>query len=111
MTYTVVTAIATLLAVIAALEHLPGALTRLVTACMPLVRAWRELRRAVAQNLDDPDDGLLEVDVTRTAQARDTGFPPADDHPTHAESRSRPIYPSAAQDPEPRPDSPEFRVH
>lgn len=50
MTHTLVTAAATVLAVIAALEHLPVALTRLVRSCGPLTQAWRELRRMGQSN-------------------------------------------------------------
>jgi len=46
MTQTLVTAVAVALAVIAALEHLPRALTSLVQACVPLVQAWQELVKA-----------------------------------------------------------------
>lgn len=60
MTQTLVTGVAVLLASIAALEHVPRALTRLVRACVPLVEAWRELSglvgraSAVGAHVDEP---------------------------------------------------------
>ncbi|MFD4953452.1 hypothetical protein [Streptomyces sp. NPDC058451] len=50
MTQILVTAVATAVAVIAALEHIPRALTRLVHACMPLVQAWQALVQAACKD-------------------------------------------------------------
>ncbi|MFF3787452.1 hypothetical protein [Streptomyces sp. NPDC001933] len=108
MTQTLVTAVATLLAVIAALEHLPKALTRLIQACMPLARAWQELKRAVAHDLDsrtaedEPAHSLLDIDATHKGQGQETEPSPASDPITLAGPRSQMDLPTA-QDPEQHP--------
>lgn len=67
MTHTLMTVVTTLLAVVAALEHLPRALTRVVRACMPLVQAWRELKCPRAEEQPRTQAG------TSAAQARGQG--------------------------------------
>ncbi|MER6075090.1 hypothetical protein ABT187_41055 [Streptomyces sp. NPDC001817] len=60
MTQTFVTATTGVLAVLAAMEHVPRSLTRLIRACIPLAEVWRELTGATqktkpAQDPSDPD--------------------------------------------------------
>jgi hypothetical protein len=43
MAQTFVTATTGVLACLVAMEHVPRSLTRLVQACIPLAKAWREL--------------------------------------------------------------------
>ncbi|MER5385848.1 hypothetical protein ABT040_37315 [Streptomyces sp. NPDC002688] len=62
MTQTIVTATAAVLAFLAAVEHLPRSLTRLVRACMPLARAWRELTGTTEQEATDQDPPEPEQD-------------------------------------------------
>ncbi|MGC0334505.1 hypothetical protein RKD23_007495 [Streptomyces sp. SAI-170] len=49
MTETLVTATTGVLACLVAMEHVPRSLTRLLQACIPLVKAWRELTGATEQ--------------------------------------------------------------
>lgn len=72
MTHTLVTAAATVLAVIAALEHLPVALTRLVRSCGPLIQAWREVRRTGQSNCSSPQtEDRSDPDASAVGDTRD----------------------------------------
>ncbi|MGW2447962.1 hypothetical protein [Streptomyces sp. NPDC001675] len=55
MTQTFVTATAGVLAVLAAMEHVPRSLTRLIRACIPLAEVWRELTGAT-QKIESAQD-------------------------------------------------------
>ncbi|MFD5633687.1 hypothetical protein ACFWJM_06025 [Streptomyces sp. NPDC127077] len=50
MTQTVVIAMAGVLAVLTAVEHLLRSLTRLIWTCIPLAKAWRELTGTTEQD-------------------------------------------------------------
>lgn len=52
----ILTATTALLAVLAALEHVPVALARVLRACRPLVTAWRELRPVSSSRTEPEND-------------------------------------------------------
>ncbi|MCC5481141.1 hypothetical protein [Streptomyces barringtoniae] len=58
MTQTFVTATTGVLAVLAAMEHVPRSLTRLIRACIPLAEVWRELTGATQkiESAQDPSE-------------------------------------------------------
>ncbi|TVZ76179.1 hypothetical protein [Streptomyces sp. BK340] len=55
MTQSFVTAATGVLAVLAAMEHVPRSLTRLIQACIPLAKEWRELT-GQAQEMESAQD-------------------------------------------------------
>ncbi|MGW4517615.1 hypothetical protein ACWEO4_37920 [Streptomyces sp. NPDC004393] len=58
MTHIFVEATTGVLALLAAMEHVPRSLTRLIQACIPLAKAWRELTGATRhiESAQDPSE-------------------------------------------------------